>query len=260
MTTLLFPRLSRLGVRRLIDELGTDYQAASAKSYLSSHSSLSGFGASGGLRDARSFEDLAGKLRGVAMTCGLPSPAGATAKARFDRDAAVVLGECAMLRSGEALRDDIWAYLAAVLLPDVVRWRFGGDAPTERFQGGVRNTFQRLWMRAWALDLGEGNLERWTLLRGLSEDAHVAIFERPSIGGNAFLAKACAEEWISVSQGIGRGAMEDVMRKAIKMLRLKHQIIDISALSLKEVREHVSGAFALALGELATPPLPIPAA
>lgn len=259
MTTLLFPRLSRLGVRRLIDELGDDYQAPSAKSFLSSHSSLGGFGASGGLRSAQAFEDLAARLREVAVTCGLPSPAGATAKARFDRDAAIVLGECAMLRSGEALRDDVWAYLAAVLLPDVVRWRFG-EVPTERFQGGARNTFQRLWMRAWALDLGEGNLERWTLLRGLSEDAHVAIFERPSIGGNAVLARACAEEWISVSQRIGRGAMEDVMRRAIKMLRLRHQIIDISALSLEEVREHVSGGFALAVGELENPPSPIPSA
>lgn len=259
MTTLLFPRLSRLGVRRLIDEMGEDYQASSAKSLLSSHSSLSSFGASGGLRSARSFEDLAARLREVAVACGLPSPAGTAAKARFDRDAAIVLGECDMLRSGEALRDDVWAYLAAVLLPDVVRWRFG-DAPTERFQGGVRNTFQRLWMRAWALDLGDGNPERWALLVGLSEDAHVAIFERPSIGGNAVLARACAEEWVLVSQRIGRGAMEDVMRKAIKMLRLRHQIIDISALPPNEVREHVSGSFSLAVGQLGDPSALTPAA
>lgn len=252
MTTALLPRLSRLGAKRLIGELGAGYQSVSAKSFLSSHSSLGGFGASGGLRDARSFEDLAARLRDIAVACGLPSPAGATAKARFDRDAAIVLGECAMLRSGEALRDDTWAYLAAVLLPDVVRWRFG-DAPVERFQGGVRNTFQRLWMRAWALDLGENSTERWRLLRGLSEDAHVAIFERPSIGGNAVLARACAEEWMRVSQKIGRGAMEEVMRRAIKMLRLRHQIIDISVLSLEEVQLYVCEAFALATGELATP-------
>ncbi|PAK90583.1 hypothetical protein B8X02_16110 [Stenotrophomonas rhizophila] len=167
----------------------------------------------------------------------------------FDRDAAIVLGECSILMSGEALRDDVWAYLATVLLPDVVRWRFG-KAPAERFSGGVRNTFQRLWMRAWALDLGEGNLERWTLLRGLSEDAHVAIFERPSVGGNAILAKACAMEWLRVSQEIGRSAMEEVMRRAIKVLRLKHQVIDISVLSEEEVRENVREAFALAVSDL----------
>jgi hypothetical protein len=249
MTTWLFPRLSRLGARRLLDELGADHSPSAAKSFLSSHSSLSGYGASGGLRDPKSFEDLADSLRSVAETCGFPSSTDGTARAKFDRDAAIVLGQSIILRTGEALRDDVWAYMATVLLPDVVRWRFG-KAPAERFQGGVRNTFQRLWMRAWALDLGEGNLERWMLLRGLSEDAHVAIFERPSVGGNVILAKACAEEWLRVSKVIGRGAMEDVMRKAIKILRLRHQIIDISVLPAAKVAEHVQEAFSAAAGEL----------
>ncbi|WP_315387566.1 hypothetical protein [uncultured Stenotrophomonas sp.] len=249
MTTFLLPRLSRLGVRRLADELGEGYSTATAKSFLSDHSSLGGFGASGGLRDARSFEALADRLREIAVKCNMPSPPGTTAKAMFDRDAAIALGECVILRSAEALRDDVWAYLAAVLLPDVVRWRFG-KAPAERYLGGVRNTFQRLWMRAWALDLGAGNLERWTLLRGLSEDAHVAIFERPSIGGNAVLAKASAAEWLRVSEVIGRGAMEEVMRRSIKVLRLKHQIIDLSVLSDEDVQQQVKEAFALAVDDL----------
>lgn len=249
MTTWLFPRLSRLGARRLVDELGDDHSPAAAKSFVSSHSSLSGYGASGGLRDPKSFDDLADSLRKVAEACGFPASSGTTVRARFDRDAAIVLGDSAILRSGEALRDDVWAYMATVLLPDVVRWRFG-KANAERFQGGVRNTFQRLWMRAWALDLGVGDIERWTLLRGLSEDAHVAIFERPSIGGNVILAKACAEEWIRMSKEIGRAAMEDVMRKAIKILRLRHQIIDISVLPPAKVAEHVREAFRMAAGEL----------
>lgn len=248
MTTFLLPRLSRLGARRLAEDLGDSYSTAAARSFLSNHSSLGGFGASGGLRDPRSFEALADRLREIAVKCNMPSPPGTTAKAVFDRDAAIVLGECSILMSAEALRDDVWAYLATVLLPDVVRWRFG-KAPAERFSGGVRNTFQRLWMRAWALDLGEGNLERWTLLRGLSEDAHVAIFERPSVGGNAILAKACATEWLRVSQEIGRSAMEEVMRRAIKVLRLKHQVIDISVLSEEQVEENVREAFALAVGD-----------
>ena len=70
------------------------------------------------------------------------------------------------------------------------------DLSPKRFTGGVRNAFQRLWMRGSTLDRGEDRPDRWGLVRALSEDAMVQIFERASISSDARLARAVAEAWV----------------------------------------------------------------
>lgn len=250
MTVVLLPRLSRLGVKRLMAELGDDYSSDEATSFLNDHASLSSFAASGGVRERRTAEEIARTIRQVAVECGFPSSSGQTGRAKFDRDAAIALMSFGALATGEGLRDDVWAYLAAVLLPELVRWRFE-NASHERFGGGVRNTFQRLYMRASALDLGSDvGVNRWRLLRALTEDAHVAIFERPSIGGNPTLARAVALGWAHAAARQTKGEMEGVMRRAIKLLRLRHQIVDLGVLEDHELAEVVVSIFEDAAGSM----------
>lgn len=148
--------------------------------------------------------------------------------AGFDAETSAFLVQSELFTTGEALRDDVWAFVAAVAVPDVVHWRFGNSA--ERYSGGIRNTFQRLWMRGRALDRGESHGERWKLLEELTEDALVQITERPSIGGDSVLALAVAEAWLRAARHHGKPAMEDIMRRAILRIRIRNEIRSLADL------------------------------
>ena len=148
--------------------------------------------------------------------------------AGFDAALAEWLAERPEFASGEGLRDDVWCFMAVILAPDIVHWRFGNSR--ERYLGGVRNAFQRLWMRAKALDRGPKREDRWALLYHLSEDALVQITERPSIGADPVLARELAEGWLRTSERIGKQRMEPVMRLATLRLRMRNEIQSLSDL------------------------------
>ena len=163
--------------------------------------------------------------------------------AQFDAEMAAAFAEEPLLASGEALRDDVWAFVGLSLAPDVVHWRFGNSR--ERYLGGIRNTFQRLWMRGHALDRGANHPNRWDLLKALTEDAFVQITERPSLGGNPVLARAIAEAWIRASRHHGKGAMEPIMRSAALQIRIRNEIRSFADLPPDQLAEVLDDAFGL---------------
>ncbi len=144
--------------------------------------------------------------------------------------------------AADALRNDCWAFIATVLLPDVVSWRFSG-IKRERFEGGIRNTFQRIYMRSVALDRGPSHKDRWGLIRELSEDALVQITERPSIGANPLIARSLAEGWLRAVKLYGSGSMESRMRKAIIRLRINNVVQLFPFLSSEEQEKVVDNVF-----------------
>ena len=161
------------------------------------------FAATGGSRvSATQLQDMRDGIVDVAMNCGLGKKSRKKKFAHFDSDISVWLAQESILASSEALRDDVWAFIGVVMVPDVVHWRFG--TARERYFGGVRNTLQRLWMRAKSLDRGPDVDERWKLVYELTEDAHVQIIERPSIGANPILAREIAEAWVRASVRHGK--------------------------------------------------------
>jgi hypothetical protein len=149
--------------------------------------------------------------------------------AKFDAETAAWLADQPVFASGEALRDDVWAFIAVVALPDVVYWRFGTSP--ERYLGGIRNTFQRLWLRGKLFDRGNESSDRWGLLEKLTEDAFVQIVERPSIGGDSVLTIAIAEAWIRASFHHGKGPMESLTRRAMLKLRARSEVRCLDELS-----------------------------
>lgn len=163
--------------------------------------------------------------------------------AKFDTNMAVMLVEEPLFASGEALRDDVWAFIGATLAPDIVHWRFG--AARERYLGGVRNTFQRLWMRGQALDRGNKHPERWQLLVELTEDALVQITERPSLCGDPYLARTVAEVWLRAANQYGRGEMEPIMRRAILRIRVWNEIRSLADLTAEHLERVLAEAFGL---------------
>ena len=193
------------------------------------------FAATGGSRvGAAELAEFRSGLVAIAQQHGFGTEGGSRAgHAEFDAAASAWLADYPLLGSGEALRDDVWTFVGVVLAPDIVHWRFGTSS--ERYHGGIRNTFQRLWMRGQALDRGVGSADRWHLVDQLTEDALVQITERPSIGGDAILASALAEAWVRGSKVHGRGAMEAVKRRAALRTRIWNELRTLSALPTSEL-------------------------
>lgn len=244
MIVQLFPRLDRLAVDALLSARADDTACPEPIVDADSFPVETRYAASGGspIRHEILIDIRAG-LEAIAAGCGFPDRGSAADRARFDERASAFLAQRNELDGGEALRDDVWAFLACVVLPDLVAWRFA-DRPAERFHGGVRNTFQRLWMRGRILDRGASAEGRWELLGALTEDALVQITERPSVGNDARLARALAEGWLRASQRLGRSAMEDAMREAVIRLRLRNQVQLLSALDDTELENAVDAFFA----------------
>lgn len=245
----LLPRLKAHGVPTILERLQEEAPAGrNGIELLSEYASLKSIAPSGGTRADTVAVDIAAELRRIARKSGFPQANSQSARSQFDQEAAIYLAQKEELNSGEALRDDVWAFMTTILAPDVVAWRFADKSRERmaRFTGGVRNTFQRLWARGTILDRGEEAPERWELVKKLTEDAMVQIFERASIGGNPLLAKAVAEGWLRTAEKIGRGPMEDIMRSATKVIRVKNQVIDLAYLSSDELSQAISEIFNLA--------------
>lgn len=246
MSVLLLPRLTALGVSNILDSVGTGpLTSLKARAVLEVGASMLSYAASGGRRSDDLASQVGHEIRDIALRSGFPDNPSQVARSRFDHEAAIFLASHPDFGSGESLRDDVWSYLATVMLPDIVSWRYPDRAP-HRFSGGVRNTLQRLWFRGRVLDRGHEHPDRWGLVRSLSEDAAVQIFERASIGGNTPLALAMAEEWVSMATKIGRGRMEPIMRRATKLVRLRNEIVDIAGLPSEERAALVASCFELA--------------
>ena len=171
----------------------------------------------------------------IARSNGLGDGSVRDTHAAFDAEVTASLAEDPLFRSGEALRDDVWTFVGTALAPDVVHWRFG--TARERYLGGIRNAFQRLWMRGRALDRGAGHRERWELLGELTEDALVQITERPSLGGDSVVARAIAEAWLRASCRHGRTAMEPIMRRAALRVRIWNEIRSLADLPSEDLAE-----------------------
>jgi hypothetical protein len=240
-TVYLLPRLPLY----IVDEILADLPLRPEKpavGNLENHAECISYAATGGSRNERLAFELGNVLRQLAQDCGYPDNHSQAARSRFDALAAATLAQYPGLSEGEALRDDTWCCLATLIVPDVVTWRFGGK-PAHRFAGGVRNAFQRLWMRGTTLDRGEHHSNRWALVAELTEDAMVQIFERPSIAANPRLAVAIAEVWVDTAGTVGNGAMEPIMRHATKLLRLRLEVEDFLCLDDQELKQQISRLF-----------------
>lgn len=238
----LLPRLSATAVDQLLELNATRSSGEAVAETLEDLPDSITFGSVGGSPvhpgDLRALKD---SIEVIAREAGYPEVTSVAARARFDAACACHLAQSSLFRSGEAHRDDVWAFIAASLLRPITFWRFG-NAP-ERHHGGVRNTFQRLWMRATVLDRGEGHSDRWGLVEGLSEDAFVAILERPAVASDQRLSLALAEGWLTAMALHGRPAMQSLMRSAIIRIRMRNEIFAIGALPTEALREVVDLAF-----------------
>ncbi|MEE4482644.1 hypothetical protein V2T44_06650 [Serratia ficaria] len=200
------------------------------------------FAATGGVQiTSKQLEEMRSGICEIAKRNGFGGNDSRLGFSKFDTEAAAWFADQTILASGEALRDDVWSFIGVVLAPDIVYWRFGNAR--KRYIGGVRNTFQRLWMRGVVFDRGGDSLARWELLEELTEDALVQITERPSLGGDPRLGRAIAEAWLRAARYYGKNSMEPIMRNAILRIRVWNEVRSFSSLSDSELCSILDLAF-----------------
>jgi len=242
MSVILYPRLDNLTALQLHRDMeGKTLVELLEMSSIEHRDAI--YTQTGGVNiDDASLQNIAEEIRSLAKECGYPDKKDQKMQARFDARAAAWLYSNMDISFGEVVRKDVWSFITLVMLPDVSKWRFPGFN-TERLLGGVRNVFQRLWYRAYMFDLGGKEETRWKLLEALTEDAMVAIIERPSISANRELAKNIGLSWIRTSNLVGREKMEAVNRTAMKYLRQTIPLICLDALSESNIKYYIDDCY-----------------
>lgn len=221
--SLLYPRLPPAIARRLFEAslvLPVDRLRDRAQT---SHPDAV-FAALGGVEvNEDHLRRLAAGIRQAAEEAGFPaSPRTQEARDRFDLACAQVLHREARMVAAEAAVIDVWAFLGAVLVPDICFWRFP-DPPADRVVGPdlTRHTLARLWWRAYQLEdlQGDDGLSALTLI---PENEMNQLFERRSIGGNRALVRATArvlltpdESWRNVNR---RALVRDGLARVQRLL------------------------------------------
>jgi Family of unknown function (DUF6339) len=171
---------------------------------------------------------LANEIRNTARASGYPGVRGQpihelgrtlTATRDFDISVATLLHQKLAISAHEASRDGVWEFFTSVLLPDVVRWRFPGQGRTveERFLGGIRNVFGRLWWRAYLLHDTSSD-DPYRLLKFLNEDEVVSITERPLLGFSQRIAQITVRAFMSTLETQAKINRMVLMREAQKYM------------------------------------------
>jgi len=224
----LFPRLSSAAAQgRLREIAGKTPSELSALASTGHHDAI--FAPCGGSRVPEEvLRELRREMIEAARELGFPGDVRKGKVVSFDSTAARLLRERLPISPGEASRDDVWAFLTLVLLPDLATWRFN-EQQTSRVLGGVRNTFQRLWWRAWVLCDPES--EDPLALVGLPEDALVGLMERPALSSNPKVAVAIAKAVATLARSLPSARREDAWRDLYKRIRQRLVFVNFDLLA-----------------------------
>jgi len=191
---------------------------------------------------------LRSDLLQLAATTGYPGTSNQQQVAAFDTEAAIVLAQQMAMAPAEAAKGGVWEFMSCILLPDIVRWRFGGmghETSIERFVSGRRNTYQRLWWRAYHLSSRTSRGRQLSeLLRLLGEDELVQLMERPSLAGIEGLPSAIASGFLTASAQHPNLTRRQLIREAQKRFLRLSSFLSFESLTSEDVSGHVESVFA----------------
>lgn len=203
----------------------------------------------GGARVApESLEQLRNAVVEIAEGFGYPVIPNKENAAKFDAVASVALFKLVSISAAEASKPGVWDFLSCVLLPDLVRWRFhsvGGPTSQERFIAGRRNTFQRLWWRAYHVTHGQvlTDAELGRLLLDMDEDELVQLMERPTLAGIYGLSAVVAKGLLAAARETSL-PRRLLMREGQKRLLRLSSFVSLDVISADEASVMVGRIFA----------------
>lgn len=241
----LYPRLPRVVALRLAEERAImPLDELSEVSGVSHHSIV--YSPTGGNRvEQRHLESLQASVRDAAGRAGYPHPPNEKKKREFDASSGELLHTSMNISPAEAAQAGVWDFMSCVMLPEIVRWRFpGAESGTslERFLGGVRNTFQRVWWRACILRIPDGD-RPYELLRQMGEDEVVQIMERPNLAGSPRLARQVSMTFLHIVKTRRDADRMRLMREAQKRLMRLSPFISFDAIDEQILREILEQVF-----------------
>lgn len=170
-------------------------------------------------------------LREVAEEFKSPAPLNMLRQQEFDRVCGTLLYQKMRIVTGDAAEEGVWSFISLVLVPEIAPWRFPNRHPS-RLLGKPRNTFRRLWWRAWSLgpDLTEAPPGSFPL----NEDDYFQIMERTKLSGDRRTAQAIKRHmwrFDAPSAAEDKQATRNaVLREVIKRLRAAKSHIAFLAL------------------------------
>jgi hypothetical protein len=190
-----YPRLSDGAARSLLEKYAELDPTELRKRAQSSHPDAAPVAVGGTAVPESSIEDVAVALRELADRLGFPESLSRARIGDFDRPATALLHERMAIVPADAASDEVWNFLALVVLPDVGVWRFP-DRAENRMLGRPRNVLRRLWWRAEVV--GVDLIDRRD---GLGEDELVNIMERPTLAADRRLARRMAVAILGAPNG-----------------------------------------------------------
>lgn len=206
------------------------------------------FAPTGGNRiSPQELDKLQNMVRECASLHGYPELVGDNVSRKFDVQCGILLHQNMRLHPSEASHLEMWAFIGCVLLPDIVRWRFSGDATDKlRFigedRGLRRHTFGRLWWRTYLLYQPNWN-EPYDLFNHLYEDDLVQITERNSIAASPLLVKTFCLSFLQAVEQYKSVARRDLIREASKRLFRLLSIVSFETLEEEAVQGLINNVF-----------------
>ncbi|MFF2494182.1 hypothetical protein [Agromyces sp. NPDC058064] len=218
----IYPRLARHAADQLISEQSgmnlIELREASRLGHPLAAPAATGGRAAG----TEELAALRGLITEIADEFGFPSVLSAERQAEFDRVCGTQLFASMEIVPADAAISEVWSFIALVLAPEVAPWRFVNRTP-ERLRGGPRNTFQRLWWRAWSLGPDLAAVPPGA--HPLGEDDFVQIMERPTLGGNRVVAASIRDAiWRADERGDSLTRSDLVRGLTKRVLALKSHL------------------------------------
>ena len=193
------------------------------------------FAAIGGTRASeQQLREVRDQVVAAAKKVGYPHPLSRNSIKLFDPPVARILHERMGMTPSEASSQDIWAYLALCLLPDVAWWRFpnakpirgeSGKGNLERFVQGdlTRQTFGRLWWRAHLVHVPGDPAPYWGLEDEVLEEADFDHMQarREQLGASPRLVRSLMAVWQETKRS---GALDELNSRGVWRDALKRYV------------------------------------
>ncbi|MBV7293009.1 hypothetical protein [Corynebacterium sp. TAE3-ERU16] len=231
MTTKNYPRLGYAASVRLIERMNRVELATLARTASTSHPQQYDYPTAINTCSESELAELRIRALEIAKRHGYPERSTrSNKKSLFDRDMSALLYGKLDLIETEAAQEEVWNFLTLVVLPDIAKWRYensGNSLSYNRWLGGKRNVFRKLWWREATL----GN----ALNSKIYEDEAVSVMERARLSGQPAVARAMVRGFLDSVERYPDTARTVLMRAGALRVRQLVPILCLESLTEDEL-------------------------